>query len=267
MSAMDAVREFYNSTVEREWERLDRHPVEYAITAHYLKRYIKPGQKVLDIGGGPGRYSLMLAEFGCDVTLLDLSPVNTEYALQKAKERGLQIAVLPGDAREADRLVSGPFDAVLNMGPLYHLQTGDDRDRSVAACRNLLRDGGILFASIITLQAGMLYYLDNDPSLILLDQEESYLRALEQDVSYTGRTFTESHFMRAEELCPLMERHGFISMHKVACEGVCAPRETEILRSSPEVLRRWIELSLKLCERSEFMGMAEHILYVGRKVI
>ena len=56
MDTVDTVKEFYNNNVEHEWNRIPGRP-EYLLTSRYIDRYVKPGEKVLDIGGGPGRYS------------------------------------------------------------------------------------------------------------------------------------------------------------------------------------------------------------------
>ena len=85
MDSLDIVKKFYDETVNNEWERLDHHKVEFELSKRYMNRYIKPNDKVLDLGGGPGKYSLYLAERGCDVTLADLSPKNVDFALKKAK--------------------------------------------------------------------------------------------------------------------------------------------------------------------------------------
>jgi 2-polyprenyl-3-methyl-5-hydroxy-6-metoxy-1,4-benzoquinol methylase len=63
---------------------MERYPIEFAVTKHFINRYIRPGDKVLDIGGGPGRYSIYLAEKGCRMTLLDLSDENVAFAAAKA---------------------------------------------------------------------------------------------------------------------------------------------------------------------------------------
>ena len=60
MENNDVVRKNYDADPEREWERLAQHPFEYEINMRFLRRYIKPGDRVLDVGGGPGRYSLWL---------------------------------------------------------------------------------------------------------------------------------------------------------------------------------------------------------------
>ncbi len=66
------VRDFYDIDVLAEWNRLEGRP-EFLLSCRMLDRYIKSNDKVLDIGGGPGRYSFYLAEKVCDVTLFDLS--------------------------------------------------------------------------------------------------------------------------------------------------------------------------------------------------
>jgi hypothetical protein len=55
------VQDFYNANSLGEWNRIAGRP-EFLLTCRMLDRYIKPGDRVLDIGGGPGRYSLYLAE-------------------------------------------------------------------------------------------------------------------------------------------------------------------------------------------------------------
>jgi len=56
MNTTDAVRDFYNSEVMFEWNRLVNHPIEFEINKRFMCKYIKKDDRVLDIGGGPGRY-------------------------------------------------------------------------------------------------------------------------------------------------------------------------------------------------------------------
>lgn len=71
----EIVKENYNKNAQLEWERLEGFHFEFEIAKHYLKKYLR-GKTVLDIGGGPGRYSVWLAKQGYDVTLVDLSENN-----------------------------------------------------------------------------------------------------------------------------------------------------------------------------------------------
>ena len=80
------VRAAYDADPAAEWQRLDwrvQNRIELLITMHALDTYLsRPNDavRVLDAGGGPGRYTIALAERGYTVTLLDLSPGNVALA-------------------------------------------------------------------------------------------------------------------------------------------------------------------------------------------
>ncbi len=86
-----------------------------------MDRYIQPGCSILDIGGGPGHYSIHYAKQGHPVTLLDLSDENVRFAKKKARQCGVKITALQGNALDLSRFPDESFDTVFLMGPLYHL--------------------------------------------------------------------------------------------------------------------------------------------------
>jgi 2-polyprenyl-3-methyl-5-hydroxy-6-metoxy-1,4-benzoquinol methylase len=90
---LDEVQEFYDKNAQNEWDRLDRHRSEFAVTLRALKDYLPhlPAE-VLDVGGGPGRYSIAVAKLGHRVTLLDLSEGCLQIAKKKAQETGVSLA-------------------------------------------------------------------------------------------------------------------------------------------------------------------------------
>ncbi len=81
--------------------------------------------------GGPGRYAITLAQRGYSVTLFDLSPDLFSMARQRAADAGVVLMGLDqGTATDLTRYPDAKFDAVLLMGPLYHLLDGDDRRKA-----------------------------------------------------------------------------------------------------------------------------------------
>ncbi|HPF87074.1 MAG TPA: class I SAM-dependent methyltransferase [Candidatus Limiplasma sp.] len=266
MDKTDIIREFYNTEVEHEWARIDGRP-EFLLTCRYLNRYIRPGDKVLDIGGGPGRYALWLAEKGCEVTLLDLSPENVNFARARAAALGLRLHAVEGDARTADDTVKGPFDHVLLMGPLYHLQDENDRRHAVEASLRLLRRGGNLYVSFINIYANLIYAMKFEPTIIL-DQAESslqYLDALYGKKSFCGNAFTEAFFTRQQDVLPFMAQFPLDMLHLFGQEGMTSPCEKNIMSQPRHVIDAWLDMSEKLCEREELISWAEHLMYIGRK--
>ena len=124
------VRDYYNHHATQEWERLDKaeFKIEFASTLHLIEKYFPKQGKVCDIGGGPGRYTIELAKQGYQVTLLDISEEEINFArmqLERLKVNAHQLIV--GDARNLSQLVSEPFDAALLMGPMYHIIEAKDR--------------------------------------------------------------------------------------------------------------------------------------------
>ena len=71
------ILEYYRSKAERERTRLidpDRCRLEFEVNLHFLERYLEPRSRILDIGGGPGRYAIEMAKQGHRVVLADISP-------------------------------------------------------------------------------------------------------------------------------------------------------------------------------------------------
>ena len=259
------VREHYDSGVEAEWNRIASRP-EFLLTCRMLDRYIKPGDTVLDIGGGPGRYSLYLAKKGCKVTLVDLSAGNVAFAVECAKEQGLSIWAIAGDAREVDKLVEGQFDHVLLMGPLYHLLEEAERVQAVNAALSLLKSGGMLFAAFIHMGAGLVFLLRDMPEAIALPDEERFITPLVAGKSFSGAAFTQAFFVNQNEILPFMAKFTLEKLHLIGQESILAPNEKNIMSQPPNIVAAWLDLAEQMWEKEEYLSWSEHIMYVGRKL-
>jgi len=258
------VKEHYDAAVLTEWERIVDKP-EFLLTCRMLDRYIKPGDKVLDIGGGPGRYSFYLAEKGCDVTLFDLSSENINFASKLATEQGLNIQAVCGDARKVNTLVDGKFDHVLLMGPLYHLLEELDRSRAVDAALQLLKTGGVLFAAFISMSGGLVFGLRDVPEQFANPDEERFLVPLVEGNSYGGAAFTQAFFINQHEIVPFMNRFPLEKLHLFGQESVLAPNVHTFVEQPQEVKEAMLDIAEKLCEKEEYLSWSEHLMYVGRK--
>ena len=152
----DQIAAHYNLGVERD--RLAGGPgaLELARTQLLLERYLPaPPAVIADVGGGPGRYALWLAERGYRVHLVDAMPLHVEQARAADRPHAALASAEVGDAR-ALRLADACADAVLLMGPLYHLQERADRVQALAEARRVCRPGGVVIAAAISRFASML---------------------------------------------------------------------------------------------------------------
>ena len=137
MDDLRDIRDMYNSAWDAESGRLERHQLEADITWRYLDRYLPPSGHLLDVGCGTGAYAFALAERGYRITAVDLAEELVSRCKSIAGElpRANRIDFQVGDARNLDGIRRGEFDAVLMMGPLYHLVVDADRTATLTAAQ------------------------------------------------------------------------------------------------------------------------------------
>ena len=134
------------------WRRrtrgLERHQLEYDLTWRYLTRYLPPAGSILEIGAGTGRYTLALCRRGYSVTAVDLSAALLERCQQRLAAERLhgQVRFVVADARDLRAVPTTAFDAVLLMGPLYHLVFEEDRRQAVRQAGRSSPQRGMLFS-------------------------------------------------------------------------------------------------------------------------
>ena len=265
---MPTVEGFYDNSAEREWQRLERHRTEYSVTMRALTEYLPPPPaRVLDVGGGPGRYSITLTQMGYGVTLLDLSRGLLEFARAKAGEYGVSLeSYVHGNALDLSSFSEGRFDAVLLMGPLYHLVRAEERQRAVAEAYNTLRRGGVVFASAITRYAPIRSAAVNGPDWILERQPPaSELLSTGMYISAPDGPFTDAYFAMPTEVAPLLEGAGFETLDLIGCEGVISLIEEAVNETTGKLWEAWVDLNYRLGKDPSVHGAVEHLLYIGRK--
>jgi len=258
----------------REEARLDAGAgrVEWLRTREILARWLPPPPaRVLDVGGGAGAYALPLAAEGFEVHLID--PVETH--VRRAREASARQSEAPltsistGDARQLDRPADS-IDAVLLLGPLYHLPEKEDRRGALREAFRVLRRQGVLFVAGISRFASV---CDGLRSGYLRERE--FERIAERDLregqhrNPAGRPewFTTAYFHEPEELAAEVESAGFDMRALVAVEGPAwlLGNLEEWLRSEEDtqLLLSWLR---RIEAEPSLLGASAHLLAVAHKV-
>jgi 2-polyprenyl-3-methyl-5-hydroxy-6-metoxy-1,4-benzoquinol methylase len=81
---------YYDNLLENEHSRLERHQLEWDLTWRYLNQYLPSQASILEVGAGPGRYTLELAKQGYMVTAVDLSVALLEECKKSIAGKGLE---------------------------------------------------------------------------------------------------------------------------------------------------------------------------------
>ena len=141
------MRAYYEQGRERDRLAGAKGVLEFERTTEILQRRLPPAPaSVADIGGGPGRYALWLAELGYTVQHRDLMELHVDQ-LQAFGSPSIQTAA--GDSRHLD-LPDSSVDAVLLLGPLYHLPDRADRIQTLKEACRIVRIGGPIFIAAIS---------------------------------------------------------------------------------------------------------------------
>jgi ubiquinone/menaquinone biosynthesis C-methylase UbiE len=153
---------FYDEYGEREWTRFEdgRTPSASMTThTHYLNRFVSPGDRVLDAGCGPGRFTLELVRLGAQVVAADISPGQLELhrrytaEVEDAVEDRVVADVLSlpfaDDAFDATVCYGGAVSYVLDRAP-----------EAVAELTRVTRPGGHVLISVMSLVGSLLWSLD-----------------------------------------------------------------------------------------------------------
>ncbi len=268
MNETEVVQRHYDKNPELEWQRLEGHPFEFALTVHMMERYIRPGDSILDIGGGPGRYSIHFAGQGCQVTLVDLSQGNVDLARRKAEEAGVPLTARQGNCLELERQGLGEFDHVFLMGPLYHLTEEADRRRAVELALRHLKPGGKLYVSFILAFAGILYDLQHGGYLVedcRNPAAAALLDAVQEGRDYSGPGFTTVYFYHQNNILPFMAQFPLKKLHLFGQEGILAPNYQDILQRDQAEIDQWLCLAKRYLELPELLAYSEHAMYIGEK--
>jgi SAM-dependent methyltransferase len=201
-----------------EHARLTAQPsLELIRTQVLLQRFLPAAPaRVLDVGGGSGVYASWLNGLGYDVTLIDPVPLHLDQA------RALGVRATLGDARRLDE-ADDSFDAVLLLGPLYHLVDRADRIRALTEASRVVRPGGLVIAAAISRYASLLegFYrnLIDQPGFTELMRED--LRSgRHQNPSNHPQRFTTAYFHTLDELITELTDAGLTTAAVLPVEGM-----------------------------------------------
>ena len=263
----EIIQEYYDSHPKKEWDRLQKdHPYEKYITVHMMDRLIPENATILDIGGGPGHYSVYYAKKGHQVTLLDLSPENVRFAKKKAHQYGVRFTAMCGDAMDLSRFSDNTFDVVFLMGPMYHIMSEKNRIRALTEARRVLKNGGLLFTSFILMYGGVVYGLRDLQESICRENEKVLYEVCARGESLSFEAFTYSYMTTVPDAKKLIAKiPGLTTVKIFGQESILAPYR-RVLEKSPRKIRlAWYDYALRFCDKEDFLTHTEHLMIVSRK--
>lgn len=130
-------RNYFETSEQRTLMRTDTPYLRRHVDRMMQSAGIRPGDKVLEVGCGLGRYTLILADRGVAVEGLDLSPALLEKLARRPGAEGIPLH--GHDLVESPPEMFGTFDAVIGFFVLHHVH---DLEACLATAARLVRPGG-----------------------------------------------------------------------------------------------------------------------------
>lgn len=229
--------------------------VEFLTNVRYIEKYLKSGDKILDIGAGAGEYSLYFSRKGYEVSALELADNNIK-AFKNKLTREDTVNLAQGNALDLSRYEDNSFDIVLLFGPLYHLQNENDKQKCIDEARRVCKNTGKIFFAFISNDFVILTEFSYRPDYFLMGD-------------YNKKTFALNNFpfvFHTVDACREMLKKGSIKiLHEVASDGISELMAEKINRMDEGNYEQYLRYHFYICEKAEFLGMTNHLLFVGEK--
>lgn len=265
----DVVKQYYDENSEYEWERLNRpySMIEFQSTMYLIEKYFPKVGAICDIGAGPGRYSVELLQRGYRVTLVELSANELELARAKISELGLVAEdLICEDARNLQCLPDDAYDAILLMGPMYHLLDRGERMEVLQNVKRILKPEGVAIVAYLNswgiLKAGVTEFFE---SYADINQIYQLLGELHLDAE-TG--FTEAYFSTPVLALQEVVEAGLAVVSYAGAEGFLAGLEHEMAQHNREnrpIYDNLLKVAAETCEYPQYRDATEHLHIVVKK--
>ena len=257
------LNEFY-SNYDEDSRLLQRHgSVEFLTTMRYIEKYIKPGDRVIEIGAGTGRYSHALARQGYTVDAVELIGHNIEV-FRKNTLPSENITITQGNALDLSSFQDNKYDVTLLLGPLYHLYSIEDKRQALREAIRVTKPGGIIFAAYV-ISDGCL--LDEGFNRGNINVAEYIEKGLINGKTFAAKSKPEDLFelVRKEDIDELMSVFPTTRLHYVATDGCALFMREAIDRMDDETFDLYLQYHFTTCERSDLAGVTSHSIDIFKK--
>lgn len=257
----DVLSEFYSARPEDERFSKRHWNVEYLISLKYIEKYLKPNERIIEIGAGTGKYSLYFAHKGYEVDAIELLDINLDV-LKKNILPDDKINARLGNALDLSFYPDESFDITLLLGPMYHLFTREDKLKALSEAKRVTKKGGKIFVA----------YCQFDASMILAGFKNGMYGFLvenklldEETLLPISNPFGIFELYRKEQIDGLNEALSLKRLHYVGTDMFSHYIPDEIDEMNDEMFEKYLRYTLSICENQNIVGASNHTLDVLEK--
>ncbi|HBG8469446.1 Demethylmenaquinone methyltransferase [Clostridioides difficile] len=255
--------DFYNTYDEDSRLALKHGMVEFLTTMHYIDKYIKSGDCVLEIGAATGRYSHTLARQGYDVDAVELVEHNIEV-FRRNTQSNENISITQGNAMDLSIFPDNKYDITLLLGPLYHLYNKEDKQQALHEAIRVTKPGGVVFAAYV-ISDGCL--IDEGFHRGNINVSEYIEKGLIDPQTFAAKSEPKDLFelVRKENIDDLMSVFNVTRLHYVASDGLALYMREAVDSMDDDAFALYLKYHLATCEREDLVGVTSHAIDIFRK--
>ncbi|MCM1023135.1 MAG: class I SAM-dependent methyltransferase [Prevotella sp.] len=237
--------------------------VEFLTTMRYIEKYIREGDRVLEIGAATGRYSHTLARQGYTVDAVELVEHNIEV-FRKNTLPDEKITVTQGNALDLSSFPDNTYDITLLLGPLYHLYNDEDKRQALSEAIRVTKRGGTVFAAYVISDGCLVNEGFRQGSFSVAEYIKNGLIDPE---TFAAISEPKDLFelVRKEDIDRLMSAFPTTRLHYVASDGCALLIGGEIDKMDNDTFELFLKYHFATCERQDLVGITSHSLDIFRK--
>lgn len=257
---MQELEQFYENYDEDTRLTTRQGQVEYLTTMKYIHEGLQPGQRVLEIGAGTGRYALALAREGYRVDAVELVQKNLDALLAKIQP-GEKVAAAQGNALNLSMYADDTFDLTLCLGPMYHLYTELDKVQALREAVRVTKRGGRILVAYCMNEATIISYC-----FIRNAIHDCLAKGmLTEDYRCLSEPKDIFEMVRTEDIARLNAQVNAEQLKLVATDGAANYLRDTLAAMDDATFDLFMDYHLKTCERADLIGATHHSLSILRK--
>ncbi len=260
---IDKILDNYYSLRNDEESRFDSraNKIEFITTIKYIDKYLKSGDRILEIGAGTGTYSTYYAKKGYQVDAIELIDSNLDIFRTKISD-DMNIKAIQGNALDLSMYDDDTFDMCLVLGPLYHLFSDEETNKAIKEAIRVTKKSGKIYLAFTLFDFTMIKWGFQNKNLY-----ENFGDDKMVSTNFTPNNSEELIFnMRyLDEIKKILGNFDVKQLHYVASDGIGNIINDDLEKMTDEEYEIFVDYHLSTCERSDLIGYSGHILVICEK--
>ncbi len=256
---LDNYYSFRNDEENRFKGRASR--IEFITTTKYIDKYLKDGDRILEIGAGTGVYSVYYAKKGYLVDAIELIQSNLDILRSKISD-DMNIKAIKGNALNLSKYDDNAFDITLVLGPLYHLFSDEEINKAISEAIRVTKVGGKIYLAFLLFDFTLIKWGIQNKNLYENFGDDKMVSSKFKPNNSEELIFNMTYL---DEIKNIINNFDIKQLHYVATDGIGNIINEDLENMTDEEYKIFVDYHLSTCERKDLIGYSAHILVICEK--